>query len=137
MLQHPGTPVAPAQLQTLRAQNAAPGRIPVQAISTKQVHPVTPTVRPGPAPTFAQRPAQPQNRPGQPLGQKPNNQPVPAARPQNLPPAREQAQPPRPQAQPQRQTPPPRKDEKKAEEKNGSSIRSSSATGLPEQLSLL
>ncbi|MGA2434183.1 MAG: DUF6600 domain-containing protein, partial [Bryobacteraceae bacterium] len=60
--QHPGTPVAPAQLQTLRGQvagqNLAPGRMQVQPINTKQVHPVTPTVRPGPAPTFAQRPAQ-------------------------------------------------------------------------------
>ena len=98
--QHPGTPVAPAQLQTLRAQaarqNPAPGRMQVQPINTKQVHPVTPTVRPGPAPTFAQRPAQPQARPGQPPNKNPLTQPVPAARPQNLPPARGQAQPRRP-----------------------------------------
>ena len=105
--QHPGTPVAPAQLQTLRAQaagqNPAPGRMQVQPINTKQVHPVTPTVRPGPAPTFAQRPAQPQAGPGQPPNQNPHTQPVPAARPQNLPPAREQAQPPVRQAPPVRQ----------------------------------
>ena len=60
--QHPGTPVAPAQLQTLRAQvarqNPVPGRMQVQPINTKQVRPVIPTVRPGSAPTFAQRPAQ-------------------------------------------------------------------------------
>ena len=64
--QHPGTPVAPAQLQTLRAQvarqNPAQGRMQVQPINAQQVHPVTPTVRSGPAPTFAQRAAQPQNR---------------------------------------------------------------------------
>ncbi len=131
--QHPGTPVAPAQLQTLRAQvarqNPAPGRMQVQPINTKQVRPVNPTLRPGPAQTFAQRPAQPQNGTRQPPNQKPNTQPVPAARPQSLPPTREQAQPPvrqtppareqaqppvrqtppvREQAQPQRQTPPAR-----------------------------
>lgn len=50
--QHPGTPVAPAQLQTLRAQavsqNPAPGRMQVQPINVKQVHAVTPAVRPAP-----------------------------------------------------------------------------------------
>src|SRR5579862_5344448 len=114
--QHPGTPVAPAQLQSLRAQNAAPARMQVQAINTKQVRPVTPTVRPGPAPTFAQRPAQPQNSAGQAPNLRPNTQPVQAARPQNLPPVREQPQPParqtpltREQPQPPvRQTPPAR-----------------------------
>src|ERR1039457_2525952 len=54
--QHPGTPVAPAQLQTLRAQaprqNPTPGRMQVQSINTKQVQPVTPTVHPGTAPSF-------------------------------------------------------------------------------------
>ncbi|HMD99119.1 MAG TPA: DUF6600 domain-containing protein [Terriglobia bacterium] len=101
--QHPGTPVAPAQLQTLRTQgagqNRAPGRIPVQPINRQQVHPVTPTVRAGPAPTFAQRPAQPQTGSGQP--KNPPTQPVPAARPQNTPPVHEQVQP------PVRQAPPP------------------------------
>jgi hypothetical protein len=139
--QHPGVPVAPAQLQTLRAQvarqNPAPARMQVQAINTKQVHAVTPTVRSGPAPTFAQRPAQraaqPQTAPGQPPKQNPRTQPpVPAAHPENVPavhppaqppvrqappPAKEQrAEPPvqhqapaaRPEAQPQHQAPPPR-----------------------------
>ena len=96
--QHPGTPVAPAQLQTLRVQavrqNPTPGRMQVQPINAKQVHPVLPTVRPGPAPTFAQRPAQSQTRPGQPPSLIPITQPVPAAHPQNLPPVRTQTQPP-------------------------------------------
>jgi hypothetical protein len=91
--QHPGTPVEPAQLQTLRTQaarqNPAPARMQVKAVDPKQVHPVTPTVRPGPAPTLAQRPAQPQNRPAQPA-----TPPAPAARPQNLPPVQQQSQPP-------------------------------------------
>jgi hypothetical protein len=95
--QHPGTPVAPAQLKTLRSQSAGqnqvPGRMQVQPINTQQVHAVTPTVRPGPAPTFAQRPAQPQAGPGKPPNENLRTQPVPVARPQNLPPAREQAQP--------------------------------------------
>ena len=101
--QHPGNPVAPAQLQTLRTQdarqNTAPVRAQVQPIDTKQVHPVTPTVRPGPAPTFAQRPAQPQNGQGQLPNQRPVTQVVPA-RPQSLPPAPAQAQPPVRQAPP-------------------------------------
>ena len=116
--QHPGTPVAPAQLQTLRGhvagQNLAPGRMQVQPINTKQVHPVTPTVRPGPAPTFAQRPAPTQAGPRQPPNKNPPTQPVPAARPQNPPPARGQAQPParpappvREQAQPPARPAPP------------------------------
>ena len=103
--QHPGTPVAPAQLQTLRTQaagqNQAPGRMQVQPINTRQVRPVTPTVRPGSAPTFAQRPAQPQAGAGQP--KNPPAQPVPAAHPQNAPPVREQAQPPVRQAPPVRE----------------------------------
>ena len=133
--QHPGRPVAPAQLQALRVQaarqNPAPGRMQVQPINTKQVHPVMPTVRPGPAPTFAQRPAQPQARQGQPPSLNPVTQPVPGAHHQNLPPVHTQTQPPvhqppptRPQAQPQRPTPPPaqnappqKKEQKKAEEK--------------------
>jgi hypothetical protein len=103
MLQeHPGTPVAPAQLQTLRtqvpSQNRAPGRVQVQPINTQQVHPVTPTVRPGPAPTFAQRPAQPptapQAGPGKPANENLHTAPALAARPQNPPPVREQVQPP-------------------------------------------
>jgi hypothetical protein len=105
--QHPGTPVASAQLQTLRAQaarqNPSQARIQVQQINTKQVHPVTPTVRSGPAPTFAQRVAQPQNRAVQPPSQKPNMQPVPAARPQGAPPKAEQAAPPVRQAIPTRE----------------------------------
>jgi hypothetical protein len=104
--QHPGTPVAPAQLQTLRAQaareNPSQTRMQVQQLNTKQVRPVTPTVRSGPAPTFAQRAAQPQNRAGQP-NQKPNTQPVPAARPQSTPPKVEQAAPPVRQATPLRE----------------------------------
>jgi hypothetical protein len=103
--QHPGTPVAPAQLQTLRtqaSQNPAPARMQVQSIDTKQVRPVTPTVRPGPAPTFVQRQAQP-NAPRQAPAERQQNQAVPAARPQNLPPAREQAQPPASQAPPVRE----------------------------------
>jgi hypothetical protein len=91
--QHPGTPVEPAQLQTLRSQaarqNPAPARMQVKPVDPKQVHAVTPAVRPGTAPTFAQRPGQPQNRPAQPAPA-----PAPAARPQNLPPAQQQAQPP-------------------------------------------
>ena len=127
--QHPGTPVAPAQLQTLRAQvarqNPAPARMQVQPINTKQVHAVTPTVHPGPAPSFTQRPAQraaqPQAAPRQVPAQAPRAQPVPAARPQNVPPVREQAQPPvrqapapavREQAQPPvRQAPPPAREQ--------------------------
>jgi len=119
--QHPGTPVAPAQLQTLRAQvarqNPAPARMQVQTINAKQVHAVTPTVRPGPAPTFAQRQAQPPTAPKPAPGQIPHTQPVPApaAHPQNVPPV-QQAQPPvrqapppqRPEAQPQREAPPAR-----------------------------
>ena len=101
--QHPGTPVAPAQLQTLRAQvarqNPAPGRMQIQPINTQQVRPLTPAVRPGPAPGFAQRPAQPRNVPGQP--------PVPVARPQNLPPASQQPQPPIRPAPPARPQAPP------------------------------
>ena len=122
--QHPGAPVAPAQLQTLRAQvarqNPAPGRMQVQRIDTKQVRPVAPTVRSGPAPTFAQRPAQPRTAPGQPPNQKPQTQPVPAAHPQNLPPAREQAKPParpappaREQAQPPVRPAPPAREQAK------------------------
>jgi hypothetical protein len=122
--QHPGAPVAPAQLQTLRAQvarqNPAPARMQIQPINTKQVHAVTPTVRPGPAPTFAQRKAQPPAAPKQPA-QVPHTQPTPApvAHPQNVPPAREaqppvrQAPPPaREQAQPPvRQAPPPAREQ--------------------------
>jgi len=95
--QHPGTPVAPAELQTLRTQagrqNPAPERMRVQPINTTQVHPVTPTVRPGPAPAFSQRTPQPQSGPGQAPNQKANTQPVPAARSQTPPPAPENAQP--------------------------------------------
>jgi hypothetical protein len=109
--QNPGTPVAPAQLRTLRTQvdrqSPAPQRMQVQAIDTKQVRAVAPTVRPGPAPSFAQRAAQPQNRGAQAPVQKPNTQPVPAARPQNIPPAREQAQPPARQAPADREQAPP------------------------------
>jgi hypothetical protein len=93
--QHPGTPVAPAQLQTLRAglagQNPALGRVQVQPINTKQVQSVTPTVHSGPAPTFAQRP-QPQASPGQPANRNPVTQGYPAAPSQNLPAVRGQAQ---------------------------------------------
>jgi hypothetical protein len=141
--QNPGTPVAPAQLQTLRVQaarqNPVPGGMQVQPINTTQVHPVTPTVRAGPAPTFAQRPAQPQHGPAQPPNQNLQAQPPvrqtppppireqaqPPVRQAPPPPVREQAQPPvrqaapapRPQAQPQHQTPPPAKDTKKPEDK--------------------
>jgi hypothetical protein len=99
MLQeHPGTPAAPAQIQTLRSQsvgqNPAPGRIQVQPINAQQVHPVTPTVRPGPAPTFAQRPVEPQAGPEKLPSQNLHTQPVLAGRPQNIPPVREQVQPP-------------------------------------------
>jgi hypothetical protein len=91
--QHPGTPVEPAQLQTLRVQaarqNPAPARMQVKPVDPKQVHAVTPAVRPGPAPTFAQRPAQPQNRPAPPVTPA-----VPAVRTQTPPPVREQPQPP-------------------------------------------
>ncbi len=108
--QHPGTPVAPAQLQTLRAQvarqNPTQGRMQVQPISTKQVRPVTPVVHSGPAPTFAQRAAQPQNRAAQPAA-KPNAQPIPAARPQTPPASREQAQPQVRPASPAREQPQP------------------------------
>jgi hypothetical protein len=91
--QHPGSPVEPAQLQSLRAQaarqNPVPARMQVQPVDLKQVHAVTPAVRPGPAPTLAQRPAQPPNRPAQPA-----TPPVPAARTQSPPPVREKPQPP-------------------------------------------
>jgi len=118
MQQHPGAPVAPAQLQTLRAQvarqNPTPARMQVQTINTKQVHAVTPTVRSGPAPTFAQRQAAPK----QPAAQIPHTQPAPApaAHPQNVPPAQppvRQAPPPaREQAQPPvRQAPPPAREQ--------------------------
>jgi hypothetical protein len=118
--QHPGTPVAPAQLQTLRTQiarqNPAPARMQIQPINTKQVHAVTPTVHPGPAPSFAQRPAQPKAAPGQPPKPSVQTQSVPAARPQNLPPVHQQAPAPAHQAPPPareqvqppvRQAPPP------------------------------
>jgi hypothetical protein len=110
--QHPGTPVAPAQLQTLRAQpagqNPVPARIQVQPIDTKLVHPVTPAVRPGPAPAFAQRPVPPQNRPAQPANPAPFAQPVPSARPQSLPSGSPQPQLPVRQApQPREQVQPP------------------------------
>ena len=116
--QHPGTPAAPAQLETLRAQAAvqhpAPGRIQVQPIDTRQVRPVTPALRPGPAATFAKRPAPPQSPAAQPANQKQATQPGPATRPQGVPPAPVQVEPPvrqtpRPPVQPQpplRQEPP-------------------------------
>jgi hypothetical protein len=95
--QHPGTPIAPAQLRTLRAQtanlNQGPGRMQVQAINVKQVHAVTPTVHSGPAPRFAQRPAQPQGRPGQPAIRNPGVPAAPAAHPENAPAAHGQPQP--------------------------------------------
>jgi hypothetical protein len=104
--QHPGNPVEPAQLQTLRTQaarqNPTPARMEVKPVDLKQVHAVTPAVRPGPAPTFAQRPAQPQNRPAQPA-----TVPAPAARPQNLPPVQQQTQPPARPAPPIREQPQP------------------------------
>src|ERR1035441_771287 len=104
--QHPGAPVEPAQLQTLRTQaarqNPAPARMQVQAVDPKQVHAVTPAVRPGPAPTLSQRPAQPQNRPAQPV-----TQPVPAARPQSPPPVQEQPRPAERPAPPVREQPQP------------------------------
>jgi hypothetical protein len=102
--QHPGAPVAPAELQTLRSQaarqNPAPGRMQVQTINTTEVHPVTPTIHRGPAPTFAQRPVQPQTNPGEPAIRNPVTQPAPASRPLGTPPV--QAQP-----QPQMRQPPP------------------------------
>ena len=131
--QHPGTPVAPAQLQGLRAQarqNPAPGRTQIQTINAKQVRAVTPVVRPGPAPALAKRPAQPQKAPGQtpaaatgrpipsagrPLAQSPVRQAPPAVTQQR------EAQPMRPappapqRAQPQeRQAPPPAKEQQRA-----------------------
>jgi len=106
MLQaHPGTPIAPAQLQTLRSepagQNPAPGRGQVQRINTQQVHAVTPTVRPGAAPTFAQRPAEPRPGLAKPASENPRNEPAVAARPQNPAAVHEQVQSPiREQIQP-------------------------------------
>ena len=110
--QHPGAPIAPAQLQSLRSQAAgrkpAPGRIQIRAINTKQVHPVTPAVHHGPAPTFAQRPAQTQARPAQPPVKNAPTQPAPAAHPQAAPAAHAQPQPPAHQPPPvHAQTPPP------------------------------
>jgi hypothetical protein len=109
--QHPGTPVAPAQLQSLRTQaarNPAPGRMQIQAINTKQVHPVTPAVHHGPAPTFAQRPAQTPARPAQPPARNAPAQSAPAAHPQAAPAAHAQPQPPAHQPPPvHAQTPPP------------------------------
>ncbi len=105
--QHPGTPVAPAQLQTLRAQsperNQAPGRMQVQSINVNQVRPVAPSVHPGPAPTFAQRPVQPQAGQAKPAIDNPHPQPSPFARPQNFPPAREQVRPAAPVVPPVRE----------------------------------
>jgi len=94
--QHPGTPVARAQLQTLRTQapapSAAPGRMQIQPIDTKQVHAITPAVRPGPAPPLAQRavPAAVQAPAQNPRAQPP----VPPVATQNAPPVRVQPQPP-------------------------------------------
>ncbi len=94
--QHPGTPVVRAQLQTLRTQTAsqgpAPARMQVKAIDTAQVHAITPVVRTGPAPTLAQRPAQPQKAPQPAPAQTPRSQPVPAAA-QNALPARQPVEP--------------------------------------------
>jgi hypothetical protein len=106
--QHPGTPAAPEQLQTLRSQvtrqNQAPVRTEVRPINTREVHAVTPIVRAGPAPAFTQRPAQRQNGAGQPPNRTP---PSPVAHPEGLPPVREQAPPPERQAPPVREQAPP------------------------------
>jgi hypothetical protein len=124
--QHPGTPVAPAQLQALRSQtswqNQAPGRAQVQAINPQQVHSMTPTVHAGPAPGFAQRPLQPRvpayqqppppRQPGNPPSpgfykqpQAPGNQPPPGTyrqpqTPANQPPPPGASQQPRPPVNP-------------------------------------
>ncbi len=129
--QHRGTPVASDQLQNLRAQAArqspVPARMQVQAIDTRQVLPLTPTVKSSSAATFAQRPAQPRNAPQQMPVQSPRAQPVPsAATPamrsqipvQPRPMVREQNQPPA-QREPPRAAPsrPAREEDKKREDK--------------------
>jgi hypothetical protein len=81
--QHPGVPVAQAQLQTLRAQsvraNPTPAGMQIKAIDTKQVRPITPIVRNTPAPVPAQRIAQaPKTPQAAPVG---NGRPAPASAP--------------------------------------------------------
>jgi hypothetical protein len=92
--QHPGQPLAPQQLQTIRQQQpaAAPARVPVRPVNAAQVRPITPTVRTGnaPAPAAAAPPRQ----------YSPQGQPPPAQRAQPAPP------PTRPQAAPAQQAPP-------------------------------
>ncbi len=117
MLQaHPGTPLAPTQLQSLRSQPAVASqrarRAPIQTINAAQVHAVTPTVRPGPAPTLARHPAAQPAAAGRPVNQPARSEPAPVGRTQNPVPAtgHEQVQPafrqppapqpPRPQPQP-------------------------------------
>jgi hypothetical protein len=110
--QHPGSPVAQSQIQTLRAQSAgrgtATGRPQILPIDTKQVRPVSPAVRAGPAPAFAQRPAGPQAARPSLSGQSPAALPVPAgARQQAIPAGRGQTQAPAASAPATREQPPP------------------------------
>ena len=128
LAQHPGQPVAPAQLQTIRRQSppvASAARPQVQKIDTAQVKPITPTVHPGstaggfsaprgnPAPANAvqqPRPGQPvpganQVRPGQPAPQAAPPMRQAAPTPPAVPPTRQPA--PTPQAVPPTRQPVP------------------------------
>ncbi len=130
--QHPGQPVAPQQMQALRASApAAPNRTPVRPIVASQVHAITPPVSRAPVAAAPSRPGvvaapPPVNRGGQapaPAANvgRPNNAPVPmqpnAPRPANVPPAAPMGRPapqsappvqqPRPQAAPPVQQPRP------------------------------
>ncbi len=122
--QHPGQPVAPQQIQTLRASVAPqPSRIPVRPVVASQVHAITPPVNRAPVAAAPSRPGvvaapAPVNRPAAAPapanGGRPNNAPAPmqqnAPRPANVPPAAPTSRPapqyapptqqPRPQAAP-------------------------------------
>jgi len=130
--QHPGQPVAPQQIQALRASAApAPSRTPVRPVVASQVHAITPPVSRAPAAAAPSRPGvvapppAPVNRPvAAPAPAnvgRPNNAPAPmqqnAPRPANVPPAAPTSRPapqnappvqqPRPQAAPPVQQPRP------------------------------
>jgi hypothetical protein len=120
--QHPGQPVAPQQIQALRASAApAPSRTPVRPVVASQVHAITPTVSRAPVAAAPGRPGvvaapPPVNRggaapaPAANVG-RPNNAPAPmqqnAPRPVNVPPAAPTSRPAPQAAPPTRQAPAP------------------------------